>query len=104
MLRAENAFFNISKNPLLAWLFKKTFYAQFCAGENGHEVQRKLAEIKEMGYEGVILEFALEVLAGQDATTESPETQQAIEKWRKGILKSIQLAAPGDFVGHKYVF
>jgi hypothetical protein len=49
---------NPDRNPVLRWLLKRTFYAQFCAGENAVEVRRTVASLKATGYHGVILGYA----------------------------------------------
>lgn len=96
---------NIDKNRLLNWLLKTTFYAQFCAGETQKEVQQNTTAAKtNLGYDGIILEFALEVLEGEggEATADSEATERAIEIWRKGMLETVQMASPGDFIGLKW--
>jgi hypothetical protein len=91
---------NIEKNPVLSKLLKSTFYAQFCAGETPKEVKIATnAAKKDLGYDGIILEYALEVLGGAEPT--AAETAQEIEVWRKGMLASIETASPGDFIGLK---
>ncbi len=52
-----------------------------------------------MGYSGVILEYALEVLEGDIPTPE--ETAKEIEVFRKGMLETIEMARPGDYIGLK---
>ena len=87
------------RNALLRWMFKHTFYAQFCAGENRKEVQWHTAELKRMGYPGIILEYALEVLGGE--VPSEAETQREIEVFRTGMHETIAMAQPGDFIGMK---
>ena len=62
-----------------------------------------MVKIKAMGYKGVILEFALEVLGEGDpnVTADSVETKRDVELWRKGAIASVNLCSPGDFVGLK---
>lgn len=74
-----------------------TFYRQFCAGETETQVSTACSHLREQGYAGVILEYALEVLA--DAEGNEP---QDVAVWRKGLLDTIHMAAPGDFVGLKW--
>ncbi|KIW00763.1 uncharacterized protein PV09_07744 [Verruconis gallopava] len=100
MLKSNSIFMNPERNPLLSWVFKQTFYAQFCAGENKREVQSTVDELKHMGYSGTILEYALEVLEGEVPTPE--ETTREIETFRKGMLETIEMARPGDFIGLKW--
>ena len=101
MLDSKSILTSPERNVLLHWIFKNTFYAQFCAGENGKEVQWHIDEIKRMGYSGVILEYALEVLSGEVPSAE--ETAREIEVFRKGMHETIAMAQPGDFIGMKYV-
>lgn len=91
---------SIEKNPLLSRLLKSTFYAQFCAGENKNEVVRNTSTARELlGYDGIILEYALEVLGGTAPTAE--ETAREIQVWKKGMLQSVDMAREGDFIGLK---
>ncbi len=78
-------------------LLWETFYKQFCAGETETQVSRRCQELRDQGYAGVILEYAYEVLA--DA--EGNETED-VAYWRKGMLDTVQMAAPGDFIGLKW--
>ncbi|KAF2002129.1 FAD-linked oxidoreductase [Amniculicola lignicola CBS 123094] len=101
MLDSKSYLMSIERNPVLSKLLKGTFYAQFCAGETPSEVAFKAAAAKtDLGYDGIILEFALEVLGGAEPTAE--ETAREIETWKKGMLASIDVAREGDFVGLKW--
>lgn len=100
MLDSKSALMSVERNPVLSKLLKSTFYAQFCAGETAQEVRVNTAAAKTaLGYDGIILEFALEVLGGTVPT--EAETAQEIETWRKGMLDSVDTASPGDFIGFK---
>ncbi|EKG12985.1 Proline dehydrogenase [Macrophomina phaseolina MS6] len=60
-----------------------------------------------MGYHGVILEYALEVLLdgienGPVPGADSAETKHEIEVWRKGMLQTVKNAGPGDFAALKW--
>jgi hypothetical protein len=99
MLDSKSLLLNPDRNVFLKWIFKHTFYAQFCAGENKAEVQKTIVQLKNMGYTGVILEYALEVLGGEEATAET--TAKEVEVWRKGMLETVEMANKGDFVGLK---
>jgi hypothetical protein len=100
MLDSNSMLLNPDKNFILRWIFKNTFYAQFCAGENKAEVRKNITEVKRMGYTGVILEYALEVL-GNEGAASADNTAAEIEVWRKGMLETVAMASPGDFVGLK---
>jgi len=100
MLDSKSYLMSIEKNPVLSQILKKTFYAQFCVGEKKAEVVANTTFAREvLGYDGILFEYALEVLGG---TTPTPaETAQEIEVWRKGMLQSVEMAKEGDFVGLK---
>lgn len=97
MLESKSPLFNVQKNPLLRWILWETFYKQFCAGESKTQIDRTCAGLRQQGYAGVILEYALEVLKdaeGHEATD--------VAVWRKGLLDTIEMSQPGDFVGLKW--
>ena len=97
MLNSRNPLFRIDRNPLMRALLWETFYKQFCAGETKAQVTKTCNELRDQGYAGVILEYAMEVLA--DAEGNEAED---VAIWRKGMLDTVQMAAPGDFVGLKW--
>lgn len=100
MLDSKNYLMDVERNPLIRALLKSTFYAQFCAGDKAHEVKPNLAAARSvLGYDGVIIEYALEVLGGSEPT--AAETAAEIEVWRKGMMKSVEMASEGDFIGLK---
>lgn len=78
-------------------LLWETFYKQFCSGETEVQVSKECDYLRQQGYAGVILEYALEVLAD----TEGNEVED-VAVWRKGMLDTVQMAKPGDFVGLKW--
>src|SRR5215469_11142046 len=101
MLNSNSPLLHPAENPLLRFLLKQTFYAQFCAGENRPEVLRTIRSIKDTGFSGVILEYALEVLESK-GTPSAEETSKEIETWRKGMLETVSMTSAGDFVGLKW--
>jgi hypothetical protein len=100
MLDPKARLLSPERNRILRWLFKHTFYAQFCSGENRAEVQRTISSVKKAGYSGVILEYALEVLKGE--TGSAVATAEEIEMFRKGMIESIEMVSAGDFVALKW--
>ena len=78
-------------------LLWETFYKQFCSGETEAQVTKSCTELRNQGYAGVILEYALEVLADAEGNE-----KEDVAVWRKGMLDTVQMAAPGDFVGLKW--
>ncbi|KAH8882559.1 FAD-linked oxidoreductase [Thozetella sp. PMI_491] len=100
------------RNPLLRWSLKKTFYAQFCAGENPTEVRHTISSLKNIGFSGVILGYAKEVVLTDEQTLnlsscdEGPTAEECIRTeinpWAEGTLETVRLASPGDFVALKF--
>lgn len=103
MLDSKSSVFDLDKNQALRRLFKKTLYAQFCGGENPQEVDKTLHQVKGLGYQGVILEYCLEVLERDvgDVGGNDLSTLREIEVWRKGMVQTIEMAHPRDFVALK---
>jgi len=99
MLDPKAILLSPDRNPLLSFAFKHTFYQQFCAGENRKEVQWTIKNVKNAGYTGVILEYALEVLSGGQGKT---TTAEEVETWRTGMLDTVDMCSPGDFVALKW--
>ncbi|KAM7186623.1 FAD-linked oxidoreductase-like protein [Naviculisporaceae sp. PSN 640] len=107
-----NPILNPDRNPLLRYVLKKTFYAQFCAGENALEVKQTIAGLKNIGFSGVILGYAKEVVmskedqaaASSGISTSSEETilRNEIEPWANGTIETVMLASKGDFVALKF--
>ena len=98
---------NIALNKLLRW----TVYNHFCAGANKKEVSRTVADVKKIGYQGVILGYSKEIVLDhneQAASTESSTTQyqercyEMIEEWKNGTLETLRMVGPGDFLAVKY--
>jgi proline dehydrogenase len=102
---------NPDRNPLLRSFLKKTFYAQFCAGENAQEVEQTVKGLRDLGFKGVMLGYAKEVVLDEKAKQELAEAQACpadesciqneILPWKKGILETVAMTEPGDFVALK---
>ncbi|KAK7963416.1 proline dehydrogenase [Apiospora saccharicola] len=114
LAHTSNPILNPDKNPILRYFMKKTFYAQFCAGESAPEVRQTISGLKDIGFTGVILGYAKEVVL-------TKEQQQGLEKsglptgeaaeecvrnevvpWAAGTMETVRLASPGDFVALKF--
>ncbi|KAL3471542.1 FAD-linked oxidoreductase-like protein [Aspergillus californicus] len=95
---------DVAKNPLLNLLVKHTLYKQFNAGENKLEVQRSILSIKQLGYRGVLLGYAREVLVGENNINLSDEKaiRAEIQMWLDGTLQTVDMAQEGDFVALKF--
>jgi hypothetical protein len=103
MLLSRNPLFRLDSNPFLRTLLKETFYKQFCAGATAPSITSACEGLRAQGYSGVILEYAAEILEqGKDASDSSAKEAADIAAWRQGMLASVGMAAPGDFVGLKW--
>jgi hypothetical protein len=99
-------------NPILRYFLKQTFYRQFCAGENAAEVKYTVESLKSIGFKGVILGYAREVVMDEAQTQnlsscEGSETAGAcilneIIPWANGTLQTVNMTCPGDFVALKF--
>ncbi|KAK8912438.1 hypothetical protein VCV18_012400 [Metarhizium anisopliae] len=110
LAHSTNPVFNPDRNPILRYFLKKSFYAQFCAGETPAEVQATINRLKNIGFTGVILGYAREVVLTEKQAEEvelaaGQETQKVIDNeivpWAEGTLETVRLAQPGDFVALK---
>jgi hypothetical protein len=112
LANTTNPVLNPDKNPILRFFLKKTFYAQFCAGENAAEVRRTIQSLKQIGFGGVILGYAKEVVL-TDAQMKDVSScnsgasaeecvRTEITPWANGTMETVLLASPGDFVALKF--
>ncbi len=111
LANTTSPFLNPDRNPLLRFLVKKTFYAQFCAGENPNEVRHSIDALKHIGFSGVILGYAREVVLSQEQTQnlascgEGSAAEECIRDeiipWATGTMETVRLASPRDFVALK---
>ena len=112
LAHTKSPIFSPNYNPVLHFLLKRTFYAQFCAGETPEEVRRTIDDLKETGYNGVILGHAKEVVltkedaAGLDSSADQGHQAQInardIGQWKQNTIDTIDLAQEGDFVALKF--
>lgn len=112
--------FDVDRNPLLHGILKKTFYNQFCAGENGAECRSTIREMKDMGFRGMILTYAAETVfdhstqAQQGNCIAALKSEQgdvsvdaavyqcpSIEAWREGTVETIYMTEAEDYLAVK---
>jgi proline dehydrogenase len=108
MHRVSNSpsrFLNPDRNPLLRRLVRGVFYDHFCAGENEKEVKETIRDMKKMGFDGVILGYAKETLAGRSmgtkATAKTSSIEEVVEQWKRGTLETLAILGPEDFLAVK---
>lgn len=99
---------NPDHNICLRYLLKKTFYAHFCAGESLNEVRGVAAELKGMGYTGVILTYAKEAMQSRRRTdrlmvecSDDGDARYEVEMWKRESLETVRMAGEGDLVALK---
>ncbi|KAL2756708.1 hypothetical protein ACRALDRAFT_2062825, partial [Sodiomyces alcalophilus JCM 7366] len=112
LAHSSNSLLNPDHNPVLRWFLKKTFYAQFCAGEHPDEVRQTIRRLKDIGFTGVILGYAKEVVLSEtqahDLVSGGNDPKAAhgiaseIAQWVDGTEATVKLAQPGDFVALKF--
>ncbi|KAI0839250.1 proline dehydrogenase [Hypoxylon sp. FL0890] len=112
LAHSNRAILSPDRNSLLRWFLKKTFYAQFCAGEDAPEVRRTIDGLKKIGFTGVILGYAREIVLTEaqthnlSACEEGPVAEECVRNeigpWAAGTLETVRLAQPGDFVALKF--
>lgn len=109
---AENTMLSHDKNPILKFLLKKTFYAQFCAGETPTEVRSTVNSLKNIGFAGVIMSHAKEAAVKEEeaklATTHDLREETAhdvtaeIQPWVDSVVETIKMTEPHDYVALKF--
>ncbi|KAF2446557.1 pyrroline-5-carboxylate reductase [Karstenula rhodostoma CBS 690.94] len=105
--------FNVDRNPVLHGLLKKTFYNQFCAGESKQETQACCKSLTNLGFKGVILTYAKELVFDHNSNVPSVHAEPAakaepiaahdpvIEEWRVGTLATVDMINKGDVLALK---
>ncbi|KAF4552761.1 Proline dehydrogenase-like protein 2 [Elsinoe fawcettii] len=98
LLKSSTWLTDVERNPIINLALRETFYKQFCAGGDKASTRQCMEQLQKIGYHGVILEYALEVLKDAKSADEAKD----VEVWRQGLLDTIDMARPGDFVGLKW--
>lgn len=95
---------NPDKNPLLNKIVHFFFYDAFCCGENEKEVKKNLSTLKQMGYKGVVLAFAKEIMAEHTSEANATDTaavNESIEEWKQGNLATLDMLDSDDVLAIK---
>lgn len=107
LAHSQSSILSPDRNPILRFLLKKTFYANYCAGETRSEIQKTVCGLKDIGFRGVILTYAKEIVLqkGHDLSKCEDvcyaEIKADVQAWKEGNLKTIDLTQSGEFVGLK---
>jgi proline dehydrogenase len=112
LAHSKSSILSPDRNPVLRYFLKKTFYRQFCAGENVGEINRTIDELRDMGFKGVMLGYAREVSLDEKfndnmSSSEELEVEEACKQneiipWAKGTIETVKLVTPDDFVALKF--
>ncbi|KAK7703557.1 proline dehydrogenase [Botryosphaeria dothidea] len=106
---SKSAVINPDKNPILNRLLRWTVYNHFCSGTNPQEVRKSVEDVKSMGYQGVILTHAKEIvldepqralLAGA-GSKHSSQCHGMVERWKQSSMDTLRMLGPGDFLALK---
>ncbi|KKY15351.1 putative proline oxidase [Diplodia seriata] len=107
---SKSALLNPDKNPILNALLRWTVYNHFCSGTRSQEVRKSVDDLKRVGYQGVILTHAKEIVldephqpaATADAGTEhGSQCHGMVEKWKQSSLDTLRMLGAGDFLALK---
>ncbi|KAL8970735.1 MAG: hypothetical protein Q9197_003652 [Variospora fuerteventurae] len=95
----------VQHNPVLHLILKKTFYKQFCGGETPSEVQKTTADLKNIGFKGVILAYAKEIVLERGTAVEAGKHDETedVEFWKKGVLETVRLSGRDGCAALKYL-
>lgn len=102
---------NCDRNPVLHIIMKKAIYDHFAAGECKKEVRKTVATMKQMGFKGIILGHAKDVMVDHNAQNKSAAFKDgvgdvfdpAVEKWKEGQLETVKMLTGDDILAVKSV-
>lgn len=102
----QSAWLNPDQNPLLRTTIYPLVYKQFCAGRSKAEITQTSAEIRGLGFSGVVLCYGREVQIESDKFVGYDEIKGAtmaveIDQWAKGNLETLDMVEKGDWLGIK---
>lgn len=107
---SKSAILNPDRNWILNKILRWTVYDHFCAGTTRQEVSKTVADIKKIGYQGVILGYSKEIIVdpadavvhdGSGARVYSDRCYEIVEEWKKGTLKTLRMIGAGDYLAVK---
>ena len=100
---------DVSRNWALRAVVDRTLYDQFCAGERASEVRKAVADVKSLGFSGVILAYAKEAPVEADggssinmsAAEEDAWMKREVDPWVDATLRTVQSLRAGDYAAIK---
>lgn len=109
LAHTTNPLFDVSRNWALRAIVDRTLYDQFCAGESASEVRKAVADVKSLGFSGVILAYAKEAPVEPNcsssidvsASEEDAWMKSELDPWVDATLRTVQSLRAGDYVAIK---
>ena len=103
---SPSAWLNPDQNPLLRATIYPLVYKQFCAGRNHAEIGRTSAEVRRLGFSGIVLCYGKEIQVHADKfvgyNNGRLNTMEAeITKWADGNIETLEMVGEGDWLGIK---
>ena len=103
---SPSAWLNPDRNPLLRATIYPLVYKQFCAGRNQGEIGRTSAEIRRLGFSGVVLCYGKEVQVQADKFVgyhngQLNTMEAEIAQWADGNIETLDMIEGGDWLGIK---
>lgn len=95
---SPSRFLNPDKNPVISLLVRKIIYEHFVAGDCEAAVKKTVAQMKRVGFQGVILGYAKEYAADEG---EAGNEELDVRRWKEGYEKTMDMIGPGDFMAVK---
>lgn len=106
--RSPSPWLNPDRNPLLRAAIYPLVYKQFCAGRSQREIGQTSAEVRRLGFSGIVLCYGKEVQVRADKlegySGKGQSTMDAeICQWADGNLETLDMVDRGDWLGIKSV-
>lgn len=109
LAHTTNPLLDISRNWALRAIINRTLYNQFCAGERASEVRKAVADVKSLGFSGVILAYAKEAPVeangggsiNMSAAEEDAWMKSEVDPWVDATLRTVQSLCAGDYAAIK---
>lgn len=101
---SRQPFLDPDRNWVLNRVLRATLYDHFCGGWQRDQIQSCLNKVKNVGYAGVILQYAREVVAHDLAESSSVVdiSKQQIRQWHEGNMQTLSMLGAGDYMAIKY--
>ena len=90
----------IDAAPVVGSVARRSFYDNFCIGENSEEIARNVAALRDLGCKGIILGFAREAVpSGSCESAALTPDEPALRSWVQSNLETLEKLQPDDYLG-----